>query len=190
MTTFDYRFEVAAPRDAVTSFHRDTRVLKRLTPPPIFVQVHHFEPLTEGAVADLTMWFGPVPVRWRVTHYDVGEDGFSDEQTDGPLAAWRHTHRFRALAPGRTQVHEHVEYEHRPGWQGWLTRLPFNNIALYFLFTYRRLVTTWALRKQTRAQGRRLAARGAPLALAGLAAWLLLRRRRDTAPREQRQDRG
>jgi ligand-binding SRPBCC domain-containing protein len=190
MATFDYRFELAAPLAAVRDFHHDTRVLKRLTPPPIFVQVHLFEPLAEGAVADLTMWFGPVPVRWQVTHHDVDGHGFTDEQTEGPLASWRHTHRFVPVAPGRTQVHEHIEYRHRSGWQGVLTRLPFNHVALFFLFTYRRLVTAWALRDQAPSRAPQPRLVGAAAALLGFAAWLLIRQRRNAAPTDREHDDG
>jgi ligand-binding SRPBCC domain-containing protein len=45
MSTFDYKFTVNAPVTAVSNFHHDTRILKKLSPPPIFVQIHRFEPL-------------------------------------------------------------------------------------------------------------------------------------------------
>ena len=147
MPTFDYRFTVAAPVQAVSDFHHDTSVLKKLSPPPIFVQLHHFEPLGEGSLAEFTMWFGPVPVRWQAVHLNVGPLGFTDRQVRGPLQMWEHTHRFTPLDAHTTQVREHVVYSHPAGWRGLLTRLFIGKPGLTFLFTYRKMVTRWALRR-------------------------------------------
>ena len=147
MPIFEHAFIVAAPRAAVTRFHSDTRALKKLTPPPLFVRLHEAGRLEEGAVADFTMWFGPVPVRWRALHYDVGEDGFTDVQTHGPLKYWRHIHHFIPLDEKHTRVQDHVAYEHPAGPGGWLTRLLFNRASLSFLFTYRRYITRRALNR-------------------------------------------
>ncbi len=62
--SFDYQFTVPAPLAAVAAFHHDARILPRLTPPPMRVQLHRVDPLGEGALADFTLWFGPLPVRW------------------------------------------------------------------------------------------------------------------------------
>lgn len=145
MARFTYRFTVPASIAAVRAFHYDPSVLRKLSPPPLFVQVRQAEPLGEGSVAGLTMWFGPIPVRWQAVHSGVGPDGFTDEQRQGPMGAWRHTHRFRALGNGHTLVEEEIDYAHQPGWRGWLTRLFFNRAALTVLFTYRQLVTRRAL---------------------------------------------
>jgi ligand-binding SRPBCC domain-containing protein len=145
MAHFFYRFTVPAPAAAVRAFHHDPGVLPRLSPPPIFVRLHRFEPLAEGSIADLTMWFGPIPVGWRAVHSDVGPNGFTDEQVSGPLRLWRHSHRFLPAGARRTRVEEEISYEHRPGWRGWLTRLAFNRATLTLLFTYRRAVTRRAL---------------------------------------------
>ena len=64
MPVFDFTFSVRAPLQAVAAFHHDTRALKRLTPPPVFVQIHSMEPLAEGSRSEFSMWFGPVPLRW------------------------------------------------------------------------------------------------------------------------------
>ena len=147
MATFNYSFTVAVPRPAVTAFHHDTRALKRLFPPPIIVELHHFEPLAENAEASFTMWFGPIPLRWRAVHTDVSPEGFTDTQLTGPLARWQHTHRFVAVDDEHTRVEEHINYEHEPGLKGLFTRLLFNRPALTLLFSYRQLVTRWALRR-------------------------------------------
>ena len=149
MAHFSYRFTVPAPAAAVRDFHHDPSVLSRLSPPPIFVRLGEAEPLGDGSLADLTMWFGPIPVRWQAVHSDVGPSGFTDEQRRGPLRAWRHTHRFIALDDDHTLVEERIAYEHQPGWRGWLTRLVFNRVGLTALFTYRQLVTRLALQRRS-----------------------------------------
>jgi ligand-binding SRPBCC domain-containing protein len=59
MPCISYRFQVNAPLEAVSFFHRDTRALKKLTPPPVIVRLRRVEPLAEGSVSEFTLWFGP-----------------------------------------------------------------------------------------------------------------------------------
>ena len=147
LQSFNYHFTVPAPLAAVADFHHDARALPRLTPPPIWVQLHRVDPLGEGALADFTLWFGPLPVRWLARHSNVDPlHGFTDTQESGPLQFWQHTHRFEAQDAATTRVSEHVEYRHFPGWRGWLSRLLYNPLALNFLFFYRRWVTVRSLR--------------------------------------------
>lgn len=141
MPVFDYHFSVNAPLHAVGAFHSDTSALKKLTPPPTIVQLHSIEPLAEGSVSRFTLWFGPVPLRWTAVHRDVSENGFTDVQTAGPAAKWEHTHTFTPLEPGVTQIDEHIEYEHKSGWQGVLTRVLFARPNLRLMFTYRKFST-------------------------------------------------
>lgn len=145
--SFNYHFTVPAPLAAVAAFHHDARVLPRLTPPPIRVQLHRVDPLGEGALADFTLWFGPLPVRWVALHTAVDPlHGFTDIQQSGPLEFWRHTHCFEALDAATTRVSEHVDFQHHPGWRGWLSRLLYNPFALKALFAYRRWATRRGLR--------------------------------------------
>ena len=146
MPTFNYTFTVNAPLQAVADFHSQTGILKRLTPPPLFVQVHDFGEMKEGMIAEFTMWFGPVPVRWKAEHVDVSPNGFTDVQRVGPLATWAHTHSFSAETPATTRVNEHIEYTHPTGVKGILTRLFFGKPGLVGLFIYRKMITRWSLR--------------------------------------------
>lgn len=146
MAEFTYRFTIPASVEEVAAFHSSTEVLSQLAPPPIFIQIHEAEPLAEGAEARFTMWFGPIPARWRARHSDVGPGGFTDEQVEGPLESWRHRHSFVPLDESHTRIEEQIQYEHRPGLPGLLTRLAFNPVGLQLLFTYRQLVTRLALR--------------------------------------------
>lgn len=141
MPVFEYRFHVQAPLEAVSDFHHDTSVLKRLMPPPVIVQLHQFEPLGEGSRADFTLWFGPLPIHWTAVHSDVSVNGFTDTQTRGPLRQWVHTHRFSAVDADLTEVHEHLAYEYGSGLWAIVTRLLFNKPALTLMFTYRKWIT-------------------------------------------------
>lgn len=146
MPIFDYGFEVRAPLPAVAHFHSDARALQRLTPPPIGVQLHRADPLAEGALADFTLWFGPLPVRWVAVHTQVSRlHGFTDTQARGPLQSWRHTHRFERVSEHVTRILDHIEYEYPAGLPGLLARVLFSPLGLRLLFTYRRWVTRRAL---------------------------------------------
>lgn len=152
MNTFNYQFTVEAPVTAVSAFHHDTSILKKLTPPPIFIQIHKFEPLAENSVAEMTMWFGPLPLPWTAVHTNVTEKGFTDTQHRGPLDHWQHTHRFEALNDNKTIVKEHIEYQYPTGLKGLLPRLLFNRAGLFMLFTARKWLTRWHVGRQIKAR--------------------------------------
>lgn len=142
--SIQHSFTVDAPLAAVAAFHRDTNVLPRLTPPPVRVRLGRIEPLAEGSVSEFTLWFGPLPVRWRAVHSDVDpRRGFTDTQAAGPMRHWRHVHRFEALGPSATRVTERLEYGHHAGWRGLASRVLFNRLGLWALFRYR----AWAMRR-------------------------------------------
>jgi ligand-binding SRPBCC domain-containing protein len=148
MPIFDYSFTVDAPLEAVRAFHHDTSALKKLTPPPTIVQLHAIEPLGEGSVSTFTLWVGPIPLRWKAVHRDVTDHGFTDMQAEGPAAKWEHTHTFVPVSSDVTEIREHIEYEHKPGLRGLLTRLLFSYPNLRFMFAYRKFATRWHLRRR------------------------------------------
>lgn len=148
MPIFDYTFTVRAPLRAVAEFHRDTRALKRLTPPPLIAQLHRVDPMSEGSISEFTLWFGPIPVRWTAVHSNVDPmRGFTDTQARGPLNRWQHTHTFTAESETITRIREHIEYEHPSGLRGLFTRLLFGRPGLWALFTARKFITRRALEK-------------------------------------------
>ena len=146
MPVFEYQFVVAAPQAAVREFHRDTKALRRLTPPPTIVQLHEIEPQAEGSISRFTLWLGPLPIHWTAKHRGVSENGFTDVQVKGPAKKWEHTHTFTPLSEGTTVVNEHIEYEHKNGVWGVVTRVLFSRSNLKVLFGFRKLVTRWHLR--------------------------------------------
>ena len=141
MPVFDYRFTVDAPLQAVSDFHFRPGVLQTLTPPLMVMQVHRFDPIAEGSVAEFTMWMGPVPVRWKAVHSNVSSTSFTDTQVCGPMKSWVHTHSFSALSPQQTEVHEHIEFSHHAGWRGLWSRMLFPPPALLILFKIRSRIT-------------------------------------------------
>jgi ligand-binding SRPBCC domain-containing protein len=149
MPIFTAEFTVDAPLEAVADFHRDTRALKVLSPPPMFVQLHRVDPMAEGSISEFTLWLGPIPMRWRAIHRQVSLAGFTDTQESGPLGTWRHTHRFEALDERKTRVQDRIEYQHRPGIKGLISKLLFNQAGLTALFTYRKWATRRALGEKT-----------------------------------------
>ena len=149
MPVFDFSFAVDAPLSAVRDFHRDTSALKRLTPPPTVVRLISIEPLAEGSVSKFVLWVGPLPLHWTAVHRNVSDRGVTDVQAAGPAAAWAHTHTFTPLSDGRTRIDEHIEYAHKNGLWGIVTRLLFSKPNLWLMFSYRRFVTRWFLRRRS-----------------------------------------
>ena len=141
MPVFDYSFTVDAPLAAVRDFHSDTSALKRLTPPPTIVHLHSIEPLGEGSVSTFTLWVGPLPLRWTAVHRNVTDRGFTDVQASGPAAKWEHTHSFVPLSDAMTEIREHIEFEHKRGPWGLVTRALFSRPNLLLMFAYRRWIT-------------------------------------------------
>lgn len=151
MPVFVDRFSVPAAPEAVAAFHHDTHVLKRLTPPPVFVQIHSIEPLGEGSRSEFTLWFGPLPLRWLAVHSGVDSaSGFTDTQTQGPMKRWVHRHHWQVDGRGDTVMEERVEYEHHSGPRGLLTRLLFASPLLWIMFRYRRFAIRRGVRQLLR----------------------------------------
>lgn len=143
---FRRRFTVKVPLHRVAEFHRDSRALKRLTPPPVFVQLHRVDPLAENSITDFTMWLGPLPVRWTAVHTEVHPSrGFKDSQLRGPFASWEHRHLFVPLDESTTEVVDEIQAAFSSGVWGLLGRFMWLNLP--FMFAYRGWVTRRALEK-------------------------------------------
>jgi ligand-binding SRPBCC domain-containing protein len=129
---YRHSFTVNVPLSTVADFHKDTRALRLLTPPPLTVKFNNIEPLAEGSIADFTMGVGPVSVRWVAVHSEVTEqNGFVDTQTQGPFRSWRHHHQFRAIDDNTTEVIDEIEAEYG----NLISRFMWLNLP--FLFGYR-----------------------------------------------------
>jgi ligand-binding SRPBCC domain-containing protein len=145
---FQYSSTIPTTLETLIRFHELPNALRILTPPPLFVQVHQDGRVsnTEGTV-DFTLWFGPFPVRW-IAHHEPGPTAtsFIDRMMQGPMATWEHQHIFRESAGG-VELIDKLTFSHKSGWQGWLTPLLFDGLALRFLFWYRHWRTRYECRK-------------------------------------------
>ncbi len=151
MPILQTQVKIHAPLEEVAAFHHSTQALKRLTPPPIFVQLHTIEPLAEGSQSDFTLWFGPLPIRWLAVHTQVNpRKGFVDTQKRGVMRRWQHTHHWQALDATHILLTDRVVYEHERGAKGLLTRLLFARPLLRFMFAYRHWITRRTLEKPSK----------------------------------------
>lgn len=150
MPTFEHRSLIQdVTAEAVLKWHEHPNAFQRLTPPPVFIQVHRRDmPSIRDGEVEFTMWMGPIPVRWHARH-EAGpiETSFVDCQVQGPLAAWEHTHTMQPVEGG-VELIDHIEIEHPRGWRGLFTRLAFNGVALRGLFIYRHWRTRSGVRSE------------------------------------------
>jgi ligand-binding SRPBCC domain-containing protein len=140
---FRRSFTVEASVEEVAQFHSDTRALKVLTPPPLWMQPRQIEPLSEGSRSEFVLWFGPVPIRWVARHSQVGEKGFVDQQEQGPFRRWVHRHEFTPLADHRTIVRDDISAQLSDQPLKWLVGAAMW-LGLPVLFAYR----AWRTRRE------------------------------------------
>lgn len=148
-TIYEKRSVMNTTLEQMEAFHSDPQALNRLTPPPIFMQLHRDDRVsnTEGEL-EFTLWFGPVPVRW-VARHEPGPTphSFADRMLKGPVDYWRHEHIFEET-DGGVAIIDRLTIGHRPGLQGLITRLMFDGINLRILFFYRHLRTRMAVERK------------------------------------------
>jgi ligand-binding SRPBCC domain-containing protein len=131
---------VPTPIDETFRFFSDPRNLERLTPsflnfkflstPPANVQ--------PGTIIDYQIKLYGVPVHWR-TRIELVEPPhrFVDVQEKGPYSFWRHTHTFRDVGNGGTEVRDRVEYSMPFGPLGEIAHRLFVAASLEQIFDFR-----------------------------------------------------
>ena len=140
---YQHSFQVRAPLEHVTGFHRSAASLPAITPPPLIVRTKNTPAtLAEGDMMDFTIWLGPLPVRWLARIEATSAHGFTDRQLDGPFAEWVHRHSFATVDPQTTSVEDTISLRLRPHPVWWLVGMGFR-LGLPFLFAYR----AWKTRK-------------------------------------------
>lgn len=153
MNRFRVCYKVKAPVDAVAEFHQQPQAMRKLTPRPLYLQVHRVDPLGENSIAEFTLWHGLFPVRWMTIQTDVDfKRGFISTQVHGPLLFWQHALSFCALSPQLTLVCEDFEYQHRLGLRYLWTRLVYSPLPLWILCLHRKRI----VRREVRALARKL----------------------------------
>jgi ligand-binding SRPBCC domain-containing protein len=133
---------VRRPVAETFNFFSDPRNLKRLT--PACLNLRFLEPPPEvmhpGTAIDYQIRLYGVPVHWR-TRIEVVEPPtkFVDVQEKGPYALWRHSHMFKSVGGGATEMKDRVEYAMPLG--------PLGEIA-YYLFVARSLEQIFEFRER------------------------------------------
>ena len=123
-------------------FFSDPHNLQRLT--PAFLNFRFLEPppdvMHPGTAIDYQIRLYGVPVHWR-TRIEVVEPPtkFVDVQEKGPYTLWRHSHIFKDIGGGATEVRDRVEYAMPLG--------PLGEIA-YHLFVARSLAQIFEYRER------------------------------------------
>ncbi len=132
--------------EALEAFHKQPAAFKKLTLPPLFVQLlrDDRESLTSGEL-EFRLWFGPLPIVWLARHEEgPTPHSFIDRMLRGPAAEWVHQHIFEP-APDGVRLIDRITFRHGRGIRGLISRLLFNPLSLHFLFAYRHWVTRRAL---------------------------------------------
>ncbi len=134
---------VAADLADVFGFFGQPENLARLTPPAMKFQTLTPTPIAmkEGAVIDFVVSVAGLPMRWRslITAYEPPHR-FVDEQLLGPYSFWHHTHTFRALPDGGTELGDVVRYALPLGPLGDLAHAVAVRRQLQGIFGHRRQV--------------------------------------------------
>ena len=131
---------VKRPIGETFKFFSDPRNLERLTPQ--FLKFKFLEPPPEvmqpGDAIEYQIRLYGLPVHWR-TRIEVvmAPDLFVDVQEKGPYAMWRHSHTFKDIGGGATEVRDRVEYA-MPLWLlGAIAHRLFVGRSLARIFDYR-----------------------------------------------------
>lgn len=131
---------VPRPIDETFRFFSDPRNLERLTPPFLKFKFRSTPPeqVQPGSIIDYEIRLYGVPVHWR-TRIEIVEppNRFVDVEEKGPYALWRHTHTFKDIGGGRTEMNDRVEYAMPLGPLGEIAHSLFVARSLAQIFDYR-----------------------------------------------------
>lgn len=109
---------IKRPLKEVFEFFSKAENLNRLTPPELEFKILTPIPIQmkPGALIDYRIKLNGIPFNWK-TEICVWEPPyrFVDQQLKGPYVKWHHTHQFKELDNGHTEMIDRVEYL-SPGW--------------------------------------------------------------------------
>jgi uncharacterized protein (TIGR01777 family) len=141
MPVFRSRIELDHPVEDVFAYHTRPGAFERLSPPWEGVRVVRkrggIEP---GGEVLLELRKGPARLRWALEHTQYEENRlFVDEQqgAQGPVASWRHEHRFEALGSNRSALSDVVTFAPPLGKLGEVVGEAFIARSLARLFRFR-----------------------------------------------------
>jgi uncharacterized protein YbjT (DUF2867 family)/ligand-binding SRPBCC domain-containing protein len=115
VSVFTYRSTLPIAADTVFEWHERPEALTDLAPRWLVTLERRTGDLRDGRVT-LKVGIWPLRVTWEARHFGyVAGRQFCDEQTSGPFALWRHTHRTEAIDTSSTLYEDRVEYAVRGG---------------------------------------------------------------------------
>ena len=114
MSEFSYRSVLPFSQQRVFDYHMSPGALSRLIPPwePISILSKTSPGVTLNSQVQLRVPLAPFLYKtWLAEHTEVSPPhSFTDEQRKGPFARWTHQHRFTALTPESTELHDSVRF--------------------------------------------------------------------------------
>lgn len=113
---------IGAPREAVFDFYASLDGLQKMLIPQLGVRVVRADlPLREGSQVEFEISPSGFPIRvsWvsGITLFRRPEV-FEDRMVRGPFQYWVHRHEFKALADGKTEVVDQLEFDAPMGMLG------------------------------------------------------------------------
>ncbi len=132
--------ELEASVETVFAFHGNPHNVGKISPRWQKVEVERGDenPRPGADFLIAIRFLGLLPMRWHGVWKEVDEPGrLVDEALKSPFAFWRHHHEFRALAPGRTLMTDHVEYLFPGGWLGKWFGETLGRVQFHFMFADR-----------------------------------------------------
>lgn len=109
---------IKRPLADVFDFFSKAENLNKLTPPEVHFTIVTPLPIKmfPGALIDYRIKLNGIPMKWqtKISVWNAPHQ-FVDEQIKGPYVRWHHTHSFKDLGNGTTQMIDRVEYL-SPGW--------------------------------------------------------------------------
>jgi uncharacterized protein len=143
MPEFRSRIELDYPVEQVFGYHTRPGAFERLSPPWEGVRVLKKKGGIEpGAQVLLELRKGPARLRWALEHTQYEENRlFVDEQmgSEGPVASWRHEHRFEPLGASRCALTDVVTFTPPLGKVGEVMGASFIENQLDRLFKFRKV---------------------------------------------------
>ena len=134
---------VPLPLNSVHAFFSEAQNLEKITPPEVGFRIVSPLPIVMkvGALIEYRIRLHGFVMRWssEITEWNPPHS-FTDEQTKGPYAFWRHTHSFRQ-EDGGTWIADSVRYAVPfSGWPGvGLVERFFVKPELRRIFAYRKV---------------------------------------------------
>ena len=106
------------PLDVVFDFFSKAENLNALTPPELEFKILTPSPIKmfPGTLIEYRIKLNGIPFNWKtkISTWNPPYQ-FIDEQIKGPYVRWHHTHTFKDLDDGRTEMIDRVEFL-SPGW--------------------------------------------------------------------------